>query len=356
MNNKEIFDSWKEEVEDIEITNKLDCLRIVELNVSNLCNRKCSFCPQSKLDTIESKPLYMPLELIDLIAKQLDNINYQGYICIAGMGEPTLHPHIDVILRKLKDFKVVLVTNGETKQEWRELSKLCQIKVSVHDWKNKSQYEEVLKDTKAIFRNHDAENPDLTQFYNRAGNIFDADSSKENRPCFYPFFKVFIDTDGSYLQCESDWKRETRQETLNILNYPIQDYFLYYRPGRKESVKTGRHCNSKICKRCNINGDMYGKKFVDFFQKENEALWTSLWRYLNKNKQKVRVSNNRYTIADLEISQNTTHSSIYIYYKGTFIYSVFSESKDYFDLLLWLINQEYENSELLKEQFILENS
>lgn len=46
--NKEQFNTWKKQVEDIEVKEPIDCLRIIELNLSNICNLRCPFCPQSK--------------------------------------------------------------------------------------------------------------------------------------------------------------------------------------------------------------------------------------------------------------------------------------------------------------------
>jgi len=57
----------------------------------------------------------------------LKAIDFKGYICIAGHGEPTLHKDLISILEKLSCFNVVLVTNGLLldAKTWEHISKLC---------------------------------------------------------------------------------------------------------------------------------------------------------------------------------------------------------------------------------------
>jgi len=140
MENKIIFDKWKADIESIDISNKIDCLRIVELNVSNVCNLKCPFCPHSQ--NFNATRQFMDMNTVNVVANQLKTIGYDGYICVAGHGEPTLHPEILEILEILFPIKTVLVTNGTMFDNavWKRISELCQIKVSVHDWKNVEQY------------------------------------------------------------------------------------------------------------------------------------------------------------------------------------------------------------------------
>lgn len=67
------------------------------------------------------------MRIVEELKKQLDAIMYDGYICIAGHGEPTLHKNIIDILKLLQPYKLVLVTNGIplSSKDYLEMSSLC---------------------------------------------------------------------------------------------------------------------------------------------------------------------------------------------------------------------------------------
>ena len=139
MENQKLFNTWKAQVEEIDPTCQLDCLRIIEVNLSNVCNFKCPFCPQSK-DWPIKDPKFMSLDTAKEIAKQLKSFNFQGYICTAGFGEPALNPQFMEILEAFKGFNIVIVSNGalRSSKDWEHLSSFAQIKISVHYWDKRS--------------------------------------------------------------------------------------------------------------------------------------------------------------------------------------------------------------------------
>lgn len=66
-----------------------------------------------------------------------------------------------------------------------------------------------------------------------------------------------IDYDGTYLQCMSDWSRQSEiaQSKLNIKDYTLDQYM--ETPEYKHlisSMKTTRRKNLAICKTCDIRG------------------------------------------------------------------------------------------------------
>lgn len=269
MENQVQFNTWKEDVEGITPQQQIDCLRIVELNISNICNLKCPFCPHSK-DWQPTKPLLMDFLTVEKVTQQLKEINYQGYICIAGMGEPTFHPNILQIIDLLKDFKVVLVSNGTLLKSsvWNEITNKCQIKISVHDWSKIDVFKDKFKDTNAWFRNHDTINPQMN-LYNRGGYLWKP-QTKIIRMCNFPFYKIFIDTNGDYLRCEADWSHKSRRQ-YNINNTSIKDYFVNaLEEDRTLMLKPSGRQNFDSCKTCDIQGTLTGQKFINFW-KENNA-------------------------------------------------------------------------------------
>ena len=170
------------------------------------------------------------------------------------------------ILQKLSCFNVVLVTNGILldASTWKNISAFCQIKVSVHDWKNKDYFEKKFNGTNAWLRNHDVENPQM-YLYNRAG-FLNVPETQIETPCNYPFYKVMIDADGTYAICEADWKRKSNTD-YTVFDCSIKDYFVNRLESKRSlmlSEKGRQNCES--CKNCDIIGTLVGRKFVDFWK------------------------------------------------------------------------------------------
>jgi len=79
----------------------------INIEISNVCNLKCSFCPE----VIRPKALMRP----DLFLKVIEQVApLTEMVCLHLMGEPLLHPNlgelVDICARF--DVKVFLVTNG----------------------------------------------------------------------------------------------------------------------------------------------------------------------------------------------------------------------------------------------------
>lgn len=266
MENQKLFNTWKAQVEEIDPTCQLDCLRIIEVNLSNVCNFKCPFCPQSK-DWPIKDPKFMSLDTAKEISKQLKSFDFQGYICTAGFGEPALNPQFMEILEAFKGFNIVIVSNGalRSSKDWEHLSSFAQIKISVHYWDKLRWYQEKFEHTNAWFRNHDIINPEMN-IYNRAGALGDVEPIYN--VCNYPFYKIFIDTDGTYLRCEADWSRNSARD-LTIFNTSISKYFTEtLEEDRAKMIEEPYRQNFESCKYCDINGRLTGTKFIDYWKLE----------------------------------------------------------------------------------------
>lgn len=132
----------------------------------------------------------------------MSEINFNGYICIAGHGEPTLNPNIYSILNELKKFNLILVTNGLVDVDWNKISNYAKIKISLHDDKNLNFIQSKLKNIDYDLRDHTVGSQELFK-NNRAGFFNEIDENLRTRKCYYPFYEVFIDTDGYYRLCAS---------------------------------------------------------------------------------------------------------------------------------------------------------
>lgn len=81
--------------------------RKIYLEISNVCNLKCAFCPGTK----RRSHIMTEAEFSSLLPKLRP---YSDYLYFHLMGEPLLHPNLDRFLELAHDagFKVILTTNG----------------------------------------------------------------------------------------------------------------------------------------------------------------------------------------------------------------------------------------------------
>jgi radical SAM protein with 4Fe4S-binding SPASM domain len=86
--------------------------RRIYIEITNVCNLRCDFCPETKR-TAE----FMRIETFKKILKQIEP--FTDYLYFHVKGEPLLHPEIDKFLDLSceKGFKVNLTTNGTLIEE-----------------------------------------------------------------------------------------------------------------------------------------------------------------------------------------------------------------------------------------------
>ncbi len=79
----------------------------VNIEISNICNLQCSFCPE----VIRTKKL-MPIELFKRIIQQVEPLTEQ--VCFHLMGDPLVHPHLSdfVGICENENVQIFFVTNG----------------------------------------------------------------------------------------------------------------------------------------------------------------------------------------------------------------------------------------------------
>ena len=91
-------------------------LRKIYLEISNVCNLHCAFCPGTRRE----KRFMTADEFATLLPKLRP---WTDYLYFPLMGEPLCHPELAEFLRLAGDagFKVILTTNGTLQEEKREI-------------------------------------------------------------------------------------------------------------------------------------------------------------------------------------------------------------------------------------------
>lgn len=237
--------------------------KTIELNITGLCNRKCSFCPHS---VGYRGNYFLSEEVAFKLNKDLVSLNYGGTVTFAGNGEPLLHSNLSRIVKIVTDgvkgsFK--LITNGDflTEDISSNLveSGITGFKISQYDKKRDFSY---LKNVEIFDYSSGPYNP-----VNRV-EIFlqDRKELNINKHCFLPFYKLFLDYNGDVLLCCNDWNKKTIMG--NILSDSIQDIWFSEKFNNFRRKLIERKRNFRPCIACNIDGEISGIEYFENFKKE----------------------------------------------------------------------------------------
>lgn len=103
----------------------------IYLEISNICNLKCNFCPGTK----RSPHVMTAEEFSDMLPKLRP---WSDYLYFHLMGEPLCHPHLEQFLHLAGEygFKVILTTNGTLLHRHQEMllhaPSLHKVNISLH--------------------------------------------------------------------------------------------------------------------------------------------------------------------------------------------------------------------------------
>lgn len=245
----------------------------LDINPTELCNRKCEFCPRVDPALYPNQNLNISVELCRKIAAELRTYNYTGSVVFSGYGEPLLHPKIvDIAACFGKDIHTEIVTNGDrlTKELIKDLVGVGVDKfvISLYDGPQqiehfKNMYKEAGVSENYYFlrdRWYSCDEDYGVKLTNRAGVVLKGNQAAVdiNRPCYYPHYSMMIDWNGDVLLCVQDWNKKVTMgnvhaqslfETWTSVNF--QRY--------RESLGTG---NRRLlsCEKCNANGMLHGYK------------------------------------------------------------------------------------------------
>ena len=239
--------------------------QFIELNITELCNRECSFCPRAH--GYPNLNLNMTVKTADEIREQASG--FIDTIHIVGRGEPLLNPDfLNIVFVLSHDFKIRIMTNGDHLHKYiDELHEILDLnsgkhRITISLYDGEVQYEQMKKlygkySDVSYYKTYDTgQGTGDTQFnqkhyiVNRAGALYKAVS---NDPCYIPLNRMFIDWDGSVNLCCHDW---TEKATYgNIHNENIRDIYKFIaNKYGKELIKGNRAC-TRQCSSCDVSSD-----------------------------------------------------------------------------------------------------
>lgn len=264
--------------------NTLKGLTVIEVCITELCTRKCGFCPRADKNVYPNQKLFMSLETITNIGKECVINSYEGDFHFSGFGESLTHPQFFELVKTLKSYlpnnHFALTTNGDMLTEKVRdniyKSGIDHIIVSCYDGVNEyEKFNLLLSESNKSYEirklwlepNETIDSlAKRNNFNNRSGAVttIDYQNSLEEyktNPCYLPFYKLVIDYNGDALLCCNDWFRR-HKGFGNINNTSLNqiwfsDEFNTVRNSLKEGKRTGPSCST-----CSIQGNLVGIESV----------------------------------------------------------------------------------------------
>ena len=252
----------------------------VEMNITELCNRLCAFCPRVDPEVYPNRNLHMSEDIVYAVARGLSLNNSDARISFSGFGEPLLCKDFVKIVRTfrmwLPDNTIECNTNGDklTRERAQELfdAGLSHLYINMYDGPEQcdhfTQMMNVFPSSQWQLRPHWDEEDYGLNLNNRSGMVaLDNVESGLSQPCYYPFYKMLIDYNGDVLFCSNDWGREII--VGNVLRTPLRDIWL-----GEEMTKVRRRLGAgdrsqPPCSTCSVHGMLHGKSSFDRLVKED---------------------------------------------------------------------------------------
>lgn len=259
---------------------------LIEFNLSELCNRRCPFCPRSDPKVYPNRKLFMSDALYSKIMKDLASFGYSGKILYSAFSEPLLHKSVEEFIRVSKErcprARVEIVTDGDFVTVPKLIALfgagLDTLLISMYDGPHQEgQFralcdEAGLSEKQVILRKRylPPEEDYGIVLSNRAGMVHLprngigplAEPIRER--CFYPFYQMMVDWDGTVLLCPHDWSKQLRAGNLN--EQSVLELWTSH-PLMQARVRLGAADRGfSPCNGCNVKGTLMGGEHFERWQ------------------------------------------------------------------------------------------
>lgn len=244
----------------------------LELNVTELCNRSCVFCPRIDESVYPNQKLHMSLDLADKLATELAGLNWKGRVALCGYSEPLLHPDLPGLIQCFgsRGIRVELVTNGDTLSPTKlhELydAGLSYTAVSLYDGPEQIDELSAIFETAGITEDryvlrdrwHNSDIDYGLKLTNRAGtlDIGNQPAVDTTRPCWYLTYQIMVDWNGDVLLCPQDWHK--RIKFGNLSHSRLTEIWLSSAMSKRRKQLLRGRAGLLPCSGCNAEGTVHG--------------------------------------------------------------------------------------------------
>ncbi|MBI4375201.1 MAG: SPASM domain-containing protein [Elusimicrobia bacterium] len=251
----------------------------VELNITELCNRKCVFCPRVDPEVYPNRNLHMEQSTVAKVAADLAAAGYQGRVSFSGFGEPFLNKKFSQFVRVCRKALPLNTIETNTNGDFLKVETIKEIfgaglsflYVNLYDNKEqRGRFDELMAQagvdqSRYRLRDHwvGATQDFGLNLNNRSGmvdlHMEDSRSPADlvGAPCYYPFYKMLIDWDGNVLFCSNDWGRKI--VVGNVLSQNVKDIWLSPEMRRVRQRLGSGDRSVAPCDGCNVVGTLHGK-------------------------------------------------------------------------------------------------
>jgi radical SAM protein with 4Fe4S-binding SPASM domain len=224
----------------------------IQIQTIDYCNRKCQWCPNSKMEKSHSN--MMSGEIFFKILTDLKDIDYQGKFHLYLMGEPLTDDGIVIAVRTVRrmfpENIIYIGTNGDyldvDMMESLIDAGITWVGVSHYDDSNNHLYDLSLQYPMLVNTNVGT----LRQtFYNRAGHV-DISCISPTKECDWVKDKAYVNYRGEVILCCSDYNYEV--VFGNVMDKSFNEIYNseHYNEYRKMH-KSGRGKKMPLCINCN---------------------------------------------------------------------------------------------------------
>lgn len=262
------------------VENIYSMLRAVEINPTELCNRRCSFCPRHDSKLYPSTNNHIGLDTVRNLCASLKDINFNNRVGFVGFGEPLLHRDIysciKVVRDMLPDLKWLEInTNGDLldRETLENLHRAgcSHIAVSMYDRDITNRLMDMKEDIPInfVFRHHyDKSNNYNLNIVNRSELLKGDAKNYFDTPCNIPFYKAMIDWNGDVLLCNNDWKRTKIYGNVNEVSFDKIWFGDELNEHRNKLLCSRSQCDP--CKNCSVNGLLRGAESIQVYKEYYE--------------------------------------------------------------------------------------
>ena len=253
-------------------------LLAVEMNITELCNRVCSFCPRVDPEIYPNRNLSMDLDTSRKVATDLAVFNYHGRVSFSGFGESILSKeftdHIRIFRKILPENPIETNTNGDklTVEVLHDLygAGITGLYVNLYDSPDQTPHFEKMfaaagiDESKFKLRPHwpgGSEDFGMT-LNNRGGTLENPElglaplDHSITGKCYYPFYKMFVDWNGDVLFCSNDWRRKI--VVGSVLESSVGDIWMSEKM-REIRLRLGKGDRDfSPCNKCDVQGTLHG--------------------------------------------------------------------------------------------------
>ncbi len=255
----------------------------VEMNITELCNRVCPFCPRVDPEVYPNRNLSMDLDISRKVASDLATFGYCGRVTFSGFGESLLNKefadHIRIFRKALPENCIETNTNGDklTVEVLHYLydAGITGLYVNLYDDLEQIDF------FKEMFTEAGIDKSKYKMRPHWSGGVEDFGMALNNRggalknpelglapldhsitgKCYYPFYKMFVDWNGDVLFCSNDWQRTIVVE--NVLESSVGDIWMSEKMRDiRLSLGSGDRDFSP-CNRCDVPGTFHGGSSFD---------------------------------------------------------------------------------------------